>query len=320
MIEYFPGLRALRAFEAAARHLSFTRAAAEINVTPAAISHQIKELEDQIGTELFIRTSRTMRLTKAGEVLSTAARDSLETLSGALVRIKRLENRKQLKVSAPPSLAAKWLVPRLDEFLATQPGADVRLDVSSSIVDFDRDDIDVAIRFGEGRYPGLNSELLFQDFVFPVCSPSIITKEKPLRTPRDLLKHTLIHLDWDAQPGAAWPNWAMWMKAAGIPDFDDRAGLHFRQTSFAVQAALDGMGVALGDSNLVADDLAAGRLVKPFDLSLRAPKQFAYFVITRPDISDAPMVEAFRDWCLAEAKITEGKAAVAINASPPELA
>jgi LysR family transcriptional regulator, glycine cleavage system transcriptional activator len=313
MIEFFPGLRSLRAFDAAARNLNFTKAASEINVTPAAISHQIKELEEQIGAELFTRTSRSMRLTRAGEILYTAVHDSLETLSQALFRIKRLENRKQLKVSAPPSLAAKWLVPRLDEFLATQPGADVRLDVSHAVVDFDREDIDVAIRFGEGKYPGLQSELLFQDFVFPVCSPSIITRDKPLRTPRDLLKHTLIHLDWDAAAGISWPNWTMWMKAAGIPDFDDKAGLHFRQTSFAVQAAIDGMGVALGDSNLVADDLAAGRLVKPFELSIKAPRQFAYYVITRPG-EVAPMVEAFRKWCLAEAKITERQAHMAVNA------
>lgn len=317
MIEFFPGLRSLRAFDAAARHLNFTRAAQEINVTPAAISHQIKELEEQIGAELFTRTSRTMRLTRAGEVLYTAARDSLETLNQALYRIKRLENRKQLKVSAPPSLAAKWLVPRLDEFLATQPGADVRLDVSHAVVDFDREDIDVAIRFGEGKYPGLRADLLFQDFVFPVCSPSIITKEKPLRTPRDLLKHTLIHLDWDAQPGLSWPNWSMWMKAAGVSEFDDKAGLHFRQTSFAVQAAIDGMGVALGDSNLVADDLAAGRLVKPFELSIKAPRQFAYHVITRPDPANSPMVEAFRKWCLAEAKLTEHQAQTAVSTSVP---
>jgi LysR family glycine cleavage system transcriptional activator len=316
MIEYFPGLRSLRAFDAAARHLNFTKAASEINVTPAAISHQIKELEEQIGAELFARTSRTMRLTRAGEILYTAAHDSLETLSQALFRVRRLENRKQLKVSSPPSLAAKWLVPRLDEFLATQPGADVRLDVSHAVVDFDREDIDVAIRFGEGKYPGLQAELLFQDFVFPVCNPSIITKEKPLRTPRDLLKHTLIHLDWEAQAGISWPNWTMWMKAAGVPEFDDKAGLHFRQTSFAVQAAIDGMGVALGDSNLVADDLAAGRLVKPFELSLRAPKQFAYYIITRQG-EVPPMVEAFRKWCLGEAKITEKQAHLAVSTQAP---
>jgi len=306
MIELFPGLRSLRAFDAAAERLSFTRAADDLAVTPAAISHQIKELESQLGVSLFTRTSRSMRLTREGEVLHAAAHESLEVLSRALMRIKRLENRMQIRVSASPSLAAKWLVPRLDRFLSLQPGADVRVDVSHSVVDFDREDIDIAIRFGEGRYPGLRADMLFQDNVFPVCSPKIITKDKPLKTPKDLLKHTLIHLDWEAQ-GSPWPNWKMWMKASGINDFDDRAGLHFGQTSFAVQAALDGMGVALGDSNLVADDLAAGRLVKPFELSLRAPKQFAYYVITRLDTADAPMVDAFRDWCMAEARVTEGK-------------
>lgn len=263
-----------------------------------------------IGVQLFARTSRSMRLTREGEILHTAAHESLEVLGQALLRIKRLENRQQIRVSASPSLAAKWLVPRLERFLGMHPGADVRVDVSHQPVDFDREDVDIAIRFGEGRYPGLRSDLLFQDNVFPVCSPKIITKERPLKTPRDLLRYTLIHLDWEAQ-GSPWPNWKMWMKAAGINEFDDRAGLHFGQTSYAVQAAIDGLGVALGDSNLVADDLAAGRLVKPFELSLRAPKSFAYFIISRIDTTDAPLVDAFRDWCLGEAKVTENRAAQA---------
>jgi LysR family glycine cleavage system transcriptional activator len=314
MIELFPGLRSLRAFDAAATHMSFTRAAETLGVTPAAISHQIKELEGLLGIPLFIRNSRSMRLTREGEILHTAAHESLEVLSRALLRIKRLENRMQIRVSCSPSLAAKWLVPRLEGFLGAHPGSDVRVDVSHTAVDFDREDVDIAIRFGEGRYPGMRVNLLFQDNVFPVCSPKIISKEKPLKTPRDLQRHTLIHLDWEAQ-GSPWPNWKMWMKAAGINDFDDRAGLHFGQTSYAVQAAIDGLGVALGDSNLVADDLAAGRLVKPFELSLRAPKSFAYHVITRPDTADAPLVDAFRDWCLAEAKQTENRLAASAAAS-----
>lgn len=308
MIELFPGLRSLRAFDAAATLLSFTRAAEALGVTPAAISHQIKELESLLGTDLFVRSSRSMRLTREGEILHTAAHESLEVLSRALLRIKRLENRMQIRVSCSPSLAAKWLVPRLERFLGAHPGSDVRVDVSHAVVDFDREDVDIAIRFGEGRYPGLRSDLLFQDNVFPVCSPKIITKDKPLKTPRDLLRHTLIHLDWEAH-GSPWPNWKMWMKAAGIAEFDDRTGLHFGQTSYAVQAAIDGLGVALGDSNLVADDLAAGRLVKPFELSLRAPKSFAYYVISRSETADAPLVEAFRDWCLTEAKLTESRLA-----------
>jgi LysR family transcriptional regulator, glycine cleavage system transcriptional activator len=305
MIEHFPGLRSLRAFAASARHLSFSKAAEEIGVTPAAISHQIKEIEDQLRVSLFIRNSRTMTLTREGEILAIAAQESLETLSRAVKRVKRLENRNQIKVSSSPSLAAKWLVPRLDDFLGLVPGADVRLDVSSMLVDFERDDIDIAIRFGEGKYPGMDSVLLFQDTVFPVCSPSIITKETPLSQPRDLLKHKLIHLDYDLQSSAPWPNWKMWMAAAGIKDFDERAGLHFRQTSLTVQAAIDGMGVALGDSNLVADDLAAGRLVKPFELALSTPPQFAYYIITPRNAPPNPLVGLFRDWCLKEAHVTE---------------
>jgi LysR family glycine cleavage system transcriptional activator len=208
-----------------------------------------------------------------------------------------------LKITASPSIAAKWLAPCLDRFLATVPGADVRIDVSSNVLDFDRDGVDIAIRFGEARYPGLKSDLLFQDKVFPVCSPRLITKTKPLNTPRDLLRHQLIHLDWEAQ-GLPWPNWRMWMLAAGIRDFDDTRGLHFSQTSFAVQAAIDGQGVALDDSKLVADELAQGRLVKPFELSLRAPPQFAYHVISPLDTADAPIVKAFREWSLKEAGAT----------------
>ncbi len=303
MLELFPGLRSLRAFDAAARHLSFTRAAADMGVTPAAISHQIKELEDQIGVSLFARTSRTMRLTREGEILQNATVESLESLARALQKIRKLKNSKQLKISASPSIGAKWLVPRLDRFLASVPGADVRIDVSSHTLDFDRDDLDIAIRFGQGKYPGLRADLLFQDHVFPVCSPRLISSSKPLKTPRDLLNHQLIHLDWEAQ-GLAWPNWRMWMLAAGIRDFDDTRGLHFGQTSLAVQAAIDGQGVALGDSNLVADDLAQGRLVKPFELSLRAPPQFAYYVISSIEAVDTPMVKAFREWCLKEAAAT----------------
>jgi LysR family transcriptional regulator, glycine cleavage system transcriptional activator len=313
MLEHFPGLRSLRAFDAAAQHLNFTRAAAQMGVTPAAISNQIKELEDQLRVTLFQRTSRTMRLTKEGEILAEASHESIEVLARALQRIRKLANRNQLRVSSTPSVAAKWLVPRLDRFLATFPGADVRIDVSNVLVDFDRDDVDIAIRFGAGKYEGLRSDPLFQDSLSPVCSPRIITKDKPLQTPRDLLKFTLIHLDWDAQ-GQPWPNWRMWMQAAGIRDFDDRAGLHFGQTSLTIQAAIDGHGVALGDSTLVADDLAAGRLIKPFELSLKAPAAFGYHVISREEGHDHPMVAAFRDWLLAEAKITENRIADAAAA------
>lgn len=303
MLRFIPGLQALKAFDAAARHLSFTKAAAELHVTPAAISHQIKELEEQTGVALFERTSRSMQLTRQGQILKASVAEALAVLSRALQRIRQLENPAQIKVTASPSIAAKWLVPRLDRFLATMPGADVRVDVSSTSLDFDRDDVDVAIRFGNGDYPGLQVEKLFQDTVFPVCSPALLKGRKPLREPRDLLLHSLIHLDWEAQ-GAVWPNWRMWMLAAGITDFNDSRGLHFSHSSLALQAAIDGQGVALGDSTLAADDLAAGRLIKPFELSLKSPPQFAYYLICPKETANRPMVKAFRDWVTAEAATT----------------
>lgn len=303
MLRHIPGLQALKAFDAAARALNFTKAAEQLNVTPAAISHQIKELEDQLGVSLFQRTSRTMHLTRAGQILRTGVGEALDQLTRALQRIHEIDNQSQIRVSASPSIAAKWLVPRLERFLVLKPGADVRVDVSSTLTDFDRDAIDVAIRFGQGSYAGLHADRLFADVVFPVCSPALLKSRKPIREPRDLLQYTLIHMDWEAQ-GAVWPNWRMWMQAAGVAGFDDRRGLHFSHSSLAIQAALDGQGVALGDSSLIADDLAAGRLVKPFDLSLKSPPQFAYYFICPPETADRPIVMAFRDWILAEAAAT----------------
>jgi LysR family glycine cleavage system transcriptional activator len=183
------------------------------------------------------------------------------------------------------------------------PGADVRIDVSSAVLDLDRDDVDVAIRFGNGVYPGLAVDKLFHDVLFPVCSPTLLAAGQPLLEPRDLLQFTLIHLEYEAQ-GAVWPNWRMWMLAAGVTDFNDSRGLHFSQTSLAVQAAIDGHGVALGDSTLVADDIAQGRLIKPFELALKSPTQFAYHLITRKDMGGRPIVKAFRNWVLEEALAT----------------
>jgi LysR family glycine cleavage system transcriptional activator len=305
MLRHIPGLQSLKAFDASARHLNFTRAAAELNVTPAAVSHQIKELEEAIGVPLFQRTSRHMQLTRQGQVLKPAIADALEGITRALQKLRQVENPTQVRVTVSPSLAAKWLVPRLDRFLESVPGADVRIDVSSEPLDFDREDIDVAIRFGDGNYPGLVVEKLFHDTLFPVCSPELLKGTKKLREPKDLLQFTLIHLDWEAQ-GAVWPNWRMWMLAAGVKDFNDTRGLHFSQTSLALQAAIDGNGVSLGDSTLVGDDLASGRLVKPFELSLRSPAQFAYHLITRRDTAERPMTKAFRNWIIAEAAASQG--------------
>ncbi|MGH6891092.1 MAG: LysR substrate-binding domain-containing protein, partial [Dongiaceae bacterium] len=205
-------LAALRGFEAAARHLSFTKAAAELNVTPAAVSHAIRELELDFKVRLFERSSRVVRLTPAGETLSRAVAEGLGTIGRAVQRLRAVDGRPKLMVTTSPSLAAKWLVPRLDRFLDRHPEADVRIDVSQRLADFAEDGVDIGIRFGTGDYPGLLVERLFEESVFPVCSPHLLKSKHPVSEPRDLRHHTLIHIEWDAQ-WATWPNWAMWLRA-----------------------------------------------------------------------------------------------------------
>jgi LysR family glycine cleavage system transcriptional activator len=204
-------------------------------------------------------------------------------------------------VTSSPSFAAKWLVPRLDRFLLRYPQTDVRIEVSQRLIDFAHEDVDIGIRFGNGNYPGLRTDRLFEDTMFPVCSPKLLKGAHPLRHPRDLRRHTLIHVDWNAQ-GEIWPNWEMWLRAAGVhKEAGGARGIHFTQTDLAIQAAIDGQGVALGDSTLAADDLASGRLVRPFELSLKGPSQFAYYLVCPETTAELPLVRAFREWILAEA-------------------
>jgi LysR family glycine cleavage system transcriptional activator len=225
--------------------------------------------------------------------------EGLGTIGRAVQRLRAVDGRPKLMVTTSPSLAAKWLVPRLDGFLERHPEVDVRIDVSQRLADFAEDGVDIAIRFGTGDYPGLIVERLFEESVFPVCSPNLLKSRHPLKEPRDLKHHTLIHIDWDAQ-WATWPNWAMWLRAAGAPEVDATRGLHLSQTSLALQAALDGHGVALGDSTLVADDLAARRLVRPFSMALKGPSQFAYHLVHAPRRAEEPLIKAFRRWVLEE--------------------
>lgn len=303
MVRPIPGTGSLRVFEAAGRHLNFTRAAEELHVTPAAVSHQIKEFEDQLDLRLLERTSRSMRLTEAGEILHAAVTEALAGLGRAVGSMQRRRDNAALRVTASTSVAARWLVPRLDDFMKAMPGVDVRLDVSDRVREFGRDDIDVAIRFGNGNYPGHRADRLFDNTIFPVCSPALLKTKKPLLHPRDLLQHRLIHVDWSA-PGVMWPNWRMWMLAAGVTDYQETPGLRLDNSGLALQAAMDGQGVALGDSSLVSDDLAAGRLVQPFAVTIKGPPQFAYYIISPVETQNDPLVRAFREWILDEAAKT----------------
>jgi LysR family transcriptional regulator, glycine cleavage system transcriptional activator len=301
MAKRFPGLGSLRTLDAAARHLSFTKAADELGVTPGAVSVQIRAIEDRLGTRLFWRTSRAVSLTRAGETMALAAREALEVVARAVDRVGPAGgDRRVLAVSVSLAFAAKWLVPRLDRFRRLHPGLDVRLDVTDRLADFAREEVDVAVRFGPGAYPGLRADRLFdEEEVFPVCDPRLREGTPPLRRPADLRHHTLIHLDWQAQDGS-WPDWRTWLLAAGVPEVDAAAGVRFRETALVIQAAIEGQGVALGNTSLVADDLAAGRLVRPFDLALKGSPRFAYHLVAPRAAADRPAVAAFRAWILEE--------------------
>jgi len=301
MQRQLPPLNALRAFEAAGRHLSFRKAAEELNVTPAAISHQVKALEEYCGAPLFRRLTRALLLTDAGQAALPLLGEGLDRLAEAAAGMRAHEDGPVLTVSVAPSFAAKWLVPRLDRFRAAYPDFDIRVDATDRVIDFARESADVAVRYGPGKYPGLHADCLMSEVSSPVCSPRLLEGSHPLRTPADLRHHTLLHVDWKEESEAA-PNWRMWLLAAGLHDIDATRGLSFNHESMAVQAAIEGHGVVLGGSVLVGDDLAAGRLVRPFDLSLSDPLNFSYYVVSPEADVDRPKVAAFRLWMIAEAK------------------
>ncbi len=299
-MRHIPGTRALRTLIAAGRHLNFTRAADELGLTPAAVSFQIKEIEDQLGVKLFTRTSRTIRLTGAGVILCEAAADALDGMSRAVSKARKAaRGTAQLKVTLDPQFATKWLMRRVEEFRRLHPDIELRFDISYEVRDFEVDDIDVAIRFGAGKYPGLAASRLFDNVIVPVCSPRLLTSDKPLKEPRDLLNHTLAHIEWSRQ-GVTWPNWRMWMAAAGVEDYDGSNTIVFGASSNAVDAAMAGDAVALADFAMVANDLSEGRLVRPFDLSIKVSPEYAYFLVYPEGTAQDPRIIAFRDWILSE--------------------
>ncbi|MGH7098853.1 MAG: transcriptional regulator GcvA [Stellaceae bacterium] len=295
-----PPLSALRAFEAAARHLSFSEAALELNVTPAAISHQIHALEADLGVALFHRRNRAIALTPSARVLLPGLSEAFSGIRTAVRRLRAHNDTGTLNVTASPSFAAKWLVLRLHRFQAGHPEIDVRISATDEVVDLAQGDFDLAIRYGAGRYPGLLVELLLHNEVFPACSPHLIETGPSLRTPEDLRHHALIYDQAiDRDPLA--PTWPMWLKAAGVKDVPAAAGLSFSASHLALDAAIAGHGVVLAYSSIAAADLAAGRLVRLFSLAL--PDLFSYFIVTAPGALERHKVRAFRDWLLQEAEI-----------------
>lgn len=296
-----PPLNAVRAFEAAARHLSFTLAADELNVTQAAVSHQVKALEQRLGVPLFRRLNRGLRLTDAGALYRTELEDILDRLEQATERLRASEAAGLLTVSTGTSFASKWLVPRLQRFRERRPDIDVRIDADDALTDFRRDNVDLAIRYGGGVYPGLYSVKLLQDTVFPVCGPKLLEDRYPLRAPEDLKHHTLLHDQGVVE------DWSSWLRTAGVSGVDASRGPSFSHSAMLIEAAIAGQGVALARSSMVAHDLREGRLVQPFLLSLRP--EFSYWVVCPQGTVDKPKIAEFRAWVLEEAAAETGERA-----------
>ena len=285
-----PSLNGLRAFEAAARHLSFTQAASELNVTQTAISHQIKRLEQELGVRLFVRQNRSLTLTPEASQYLPGVRAAFNDLKLATDRLLRKDQDHVLTVSTLASLAAKWLLPRLSAFQEAHPGIDVRITTSTGLVDFQRDNVDAAIRYGRGQWPGVRADWLMADEVFPVCSPALANGTKPLKCPEDLRDHVLLHTS-----NANSDDWRLWLTAAGLTaDLSKQPGVTFDLIFMTIQAAIDGIGVAMGRTSYVEDDIAKGRLVVPFKIAL--PADAGFYLVSPQARADSPKLSAFREW------------------------
>ena len=293
-----PPLNALRAFEAAARHLNFSRAADELSVTPGAVSQQIQNLEDYVGAALFKRTPRGLLLTDAAQTALPALREAFDRLAEAASLLTAAVDGRRLTLTAPPSFAAKWLVPRLGRFESAHPQVDVWLSADMDLVDFASGDVDLGVRYGAGAYPGLDTQRLMQETVIPVVSPELHAAH-PLNAPADLAGHVLLH---DGSPDAdeSCPDWQMWLAARGVKGVDGARGPRFNQSSLVIEAALAGRGVALAKRALAQDDLDAGRLVAP--LAIATSVDFAYYIVHPRAKARLPQVKAFVAWILAEGR------------------
>jgi LysR family glycine cleavage system transcriptional activator len=298
MTTRIPPMQALRAFEAAARTRSLTKAAETLSLTHGAISHQIKALEGTLGVRLVERAGRGIRVTDDGERLAARLRAALAEISDAIREASERSNPRQLRVSATPSFAARWLLPRLGNFLARHRDIDIDVRSSLSLVDFRRDDADVAIRYGYGTWPDVKAEHLLSDVYFPVCSPRLAPR-LPAH-PRDLARYTLLRSDDE------W--WKPWFEAVGLDWPEPSRGPIFNDAALMLQAAVDGQGIALARTSLLGNDVRNGLLVRLFDIDVPAPRR--HYLVYPPRLAGSPKLAAFREWLLDEIRADEGKGAV----------
>lgn len=291
-----PPLNSLRAFESAGRHLSFSKAADELNVTPGAISQQIRALEEFLETSLFKRRNRLIVLTDEGQLCLPLVSEGFANLTEAVEAVRKFGRNDPLTITSAPSFISKWLIPRLDKFKQVHPDIDVRIDASSRLVDFVNEDIDVGIRFGDGEYAELDSVYLFSFELIPVCSPKLLDKKK-LNDIADIKEHTLLHSEYD-EADPSWPDWGMWLATAGITDIDTSHGIYFNQADMLLEAAIEGQGIGLVGEVLAANDIAEGRLVQPFET--RLPVRLCYHLVSSRQKARSAKVVAFREWILEE--------------------
>ena len=304
----FPPLNALRAFEAAARHLSFKKAAQELHVTPGAVSHQVKLLEEHLGVVLFRRLTRALELTQEAYAMLPKVREGLDALHAAVARVKDREDVRSLTVVAPPNFASRWLLPRLSKFTEAHPELELHVAARQAMVDtmadgslvvpeVDNDAPVAMVRFGTGHYPGAHVEEIFNAVFVPVCSPRLMKGAHPLRKPGDLRHHTLIHDDTVVEEGAR-PSWNDWLQSVGVTDIDATRGPHFSDAALALDAAIEGMGVALAMKPLLGTEIGAKRVVVPFDIS--APTSYSYYLVTPEAGAENRALSSFSEWLLAE--------------------
>ena len=292
MSRKLPPLKALRAFESAARHLSFTEAAKELFVTQAAISHQVKALEAYLGLDLFRRLNRGLMFTDEGQAYLPSVRRAFDLINEATSKLTERDEAGALSVTVLPSFGARWLVARLGRFRMAHPDIDVRISATAELVDLARENFDIGIRYGRGKYPGMRTARLLTEDIVPVCSPQLLNGTNPLEQPKDLVHHILLHQESHG-------DWRTWLLAAGVQGVDPTHGPLYTEADMLVQAAAAGQGVALARGVLAADALRAGRLVQPFELSL--PTEYAYYIVSPESKADRPKIVAFTQWLLKEA-------------------
>lgn len=291
----FPPLSALQSFEVASRVLSFTRAAEELHVTPAAISHRIKTLEERLGTSLFHRENNKLLLTDRGLAYIPAVREALELIAQATAQVGEEQTSGTLNLSLLPTFAVRWLVPRLADLQRSCLDIDLRLSTTYKLIDFAKENFDAAVRYGQGDWPGLQSTCLFHEELVPVCSPRLLDGPHPMREPGDLTQFTLLHSETCLE------NWPTWLNAAGALNVDSDSGLHFDSCLLTLQAAEDGLGITAANREYVSRDLAAGRLVAPFSHTVE--KELGWYFVCPEALAERPKIVDFRNWLLDQVSV-----------------